>query len=169
MSFPQYSPQPAERGRPWVLIVGSVLLLVSLLMCAVGGFLGVRPLLDLADQPEQTAPQVVQLAQGDSRAVWSQTQGASCTVTGPDAAMVTDTSTGESSASWGGKSFERVMSFEADTAGDYTVSCTAPFVVGDDMSIGGIVMGTFGSMLCCFAVVILAVGLVLWLSRRRRA
>lgn len=93
-------------------------------MCAAGGFLGVRPLMDLADQPEQTAPQTVQLAQGDSRAVWSQTQGA---------------------------------------------SCTAPFVVGEDMSVGGIVMGTFGSMLCCFAVVILAVGLVLWLSRRRRA
>lgn len=169
MSFPPHSPPPATRGRPWVLIVGSVLLLISLLLCAVGGFLGVGPIMDLADQPESTAPQTVQLAQGDSRAVWSQTQGASCTVRGPDAAMVTDSSTGESSASWGGKSFERVMSFEADTAGDYTVSCTAPFVVGEDMSVGGIIMATFGSMLCCFAVVIVAVGLVLWLRRRRRA
>lgn len=159
-------PQPARRGKPWLLIIGSTLLLISLLLCAVGGFMGLGPVKELADQPEQTAPHSVQLAEGDSRAVWSQTSGTSCTVTGPSG-PVSDSSSGSSSTTWGDKSFERVMSFEADQSGDYTVSCTAPFVVGDNVSMGGIVMASIGGLLCCLSAVLVLVGFVLWLMKRR--
>jgi hypothetical protein len=165
MTYPA-APQQPTRRRPWVLIIGATLLLVALLLCSVGGFMSLGPVKDLADRPEQTAPQTVQLTQGDTRAVWSQTSGATCTVTGPGG-PVSDSSSGGSSMTWGDKTLERVMSFEADQTGDFTVSCTAPFVIGDNVSVGGIVMASIGSALCCISVVLLVVGLVLWLSRRR--
>lgn len=160
-------PQP-PKSRPWVLLVGAGMLLVALVLIIIGAFMAIGPVQDLADQPEQTAPYAVQLEQGEEAAVWSQTPGTSCTVDGPSGA-VSDTSTGDATMTWGDRTLERVMSFEAAEAGEHTVSCTAPFVVGADSPTGGILVASLGSGLCCFSVVVLVVGLVVWMVRRGRA
>lgn len=166
MTYQPAPTQPGRGGTQWLFIVGVVLLLVALLMCGIGGFTGMRPALDLADKPEQTAPQSVQLEEGESVSVWSQTSSATCTVLGPGG-PVSNSGTSEQNISLGDKEFHRVMAFDADRAGSYTVSCTAPFVVGDGIGVGGIVVAALGSGLCCLAVVLVVVGLVLWLRRRR--
>lgn len=99
-------------------------------------------------------------------AVWSETATASCTVTGP-AGAVSDSGTGDQSVTAGDKTLHRVMAFDAEQGGGYTISCTAPFVVGDNLSVGSIVMASIGGALCCLAVVVTVIGLVVWLRRRR--
>ncbi|MFX4286465.1 hypothetical protein ACQBJO_00480 [Janibacter sp. G349] len=166
MSYAMPPQQPTKRGTPWVLVTGLVILLISFVLCGIGGFAVLGQSQDLADEPMQTGAFTVTLEEGESVAVWSETESASCTVTGP-AGAVTDSGSGDQTVTAGGKTLHRVMAIDADQAGSHTITCTAPFVVGDNLSVGSIVLASIGGALCCIAVVVTVVGLVLWLRRRR--
>ncbi|MEK4242606.1 MULTISPECIES: hypothetical protein [unclassified Janibacter] len=166
MSYAMPPQQPTKRGTPWVFVTGLVILLISFVLCGIGGFSVFGQSQELADEPMQTGSYSVTLEEGESVAVWSETATASCTVTGP-AGAVSDSGTGDQSVTAGDKTLHRVMAFDAEQGGGYTISCTAPFVVGDNLSVGSIVMASIGGALCCLAVVVTVIGLVVWLRRRR--
>ncbi len=123
---------------------------------------------DLADSPEYTGSHTVTLQEGDTRAVWSSDESASCSVTGPSGS-VSDASGSTQTTSWGEEQYHRVFAIEADQAGDYTINCASPFRVGDSLSTGGFIGMGVGAGLGCLAVVLMGIGLVLWLTRRKRA
>ena len=90
------------------------------------------------------------------------------TVTGPSGS-VSDASGSTQTTSWGEEQYHRVFAIEADQAGDYTINCASPFRVGDSLSTGGFIGMGVGAGLGCLAVVLMGIGLVLWLTRRKRA
>lgn len=166
---PQYpSTPPAKGGKPWLLIVGAVLAIIAVALCCVGGFMTVGSGQDLANSPEYTGSHTVTLQEGDTRAVWSSDESASCSVTGPSGS-VSDASGSTQTTSWGEEQYHRVFAIEADQAGDYTINCASPFRVGDSLSTGGFIGMGVGAGLGCIAVVLMGIGLVLWLTRRKRA
>lgn len=163
-SMPQ---QPVRRGKPWLLISGAVLLLVSLALCGIGGFTTFSQGQDLADQPEQTGSHTVQLAADESIAVWSSSETNACSATGPGG-PVSDAASGTQNVSMGGTPLYRNMVIEADQAGDYTITCASPFVVGDSLGVGGFAALGIGSALCCLASILVIIGFVLWLIKRKK-
>lgn len=167
MSYALPDQPPAKKKTPWVLIIGGVLGLIAIVLCAVGGFLTFSPVQDLAEQPQRTGSHEVQLDEGESIGVWSEDASASCTAAGP-AGPVSDSGGSTQTVTWGDTELERVMLVEADQSGSYTISCSAPFVVGDGLPVGGVVTAALGGALCCIAVVVLVVGLVIWLTKRKR-
>lgn len=162
-AVPQQSTSPT--GKPWTLIIGGILALLALLLCCGGGLLSIGPVQDLADQPVRTGSHTVQLDEGESTGVWSESETTSCSALGPNG-PVSDSGSSTQSVTWGGKELERVMRVEADRSGSYTISCSAPFVVGEGFPVGGIVTAAVGGFLGCISLVVLVVGLALWLIKR---
>ena len=161
--------RPARKGHPWLLIIGGGLAVIALLLCGAGGIGTFSQVKGLADATPVTGPHTVQLQQGESVSVWSEVEGAAgCTATGPGGDPVGDSAVGTQSFSWGDREVHRVMKVEAAQSGDHTIMCAQPFVVGDGISVGGIVLGAAGGGLGCLAVLVLGIGLSLWLVRRKR-
>ena len=168
MSYPppQQQTPPTRRGSPVVLLIGLAIMVVAALLLVIGGFRLFSFSSDLVDKPEQTTPQTVTLEEGETIAMWSTAEYVSCTVTGP-AGEVPDRSFGDETVSWGGKELHRQRVFEAQQDGEHTISCSGPFVVGGTLPKSSMVMMSGGGVLCCPGVLVLVVGLVLWLRRRR--
>lgn len=163
---PGYAP---KKGKPWLLIVAGLVLLVSLVLCGIGALNVFSTMKDLADQPMQTGTQTVQLDEGESTDVWvDQATGGSCTATAPDGSPIRSSSTVTQDVAWGDKELTRAMTFEATQSGDHTISCTTPFVVGKGISMGGSALTFVGGALCCLGSVLAIIGLVLWLVRRKQ-
>lgn len=161
-------PQPAaRRGTPWTLIIGGVIALLAVLLCVGGGILTVGPVQDLVDQPMRTGSHVVELEEGESVGVWSEDDLATCSVTGPSG-PVDDAGGADQSVTWGDRELGRVMVVEAEESGSHTITCSAPFVVGEGFPVPGVIAMVIGGSLCCISVVVIVIGLVLWLTKRRR-
>lgn len=158
--------QPVRRGKPWLLIIGAVLLLASLALCGIGGFTTLAKGKEITDSPEYTGSHVVQIDAGDSVAVWSTDDLASCTAVGPGG-PISDSGGASQTVTWGETELERVMLVEADQSGEHTITCTSPFHLGDDLSMGGFAALGIGSLLCCLSGVLVVIGFVLWLMKRR--
>lgn len=159
-------PQPAQQGKPWTLIIGGIIAVVSLLLCCGGGFLFFGPVQDLVEQPMHNGSHVVQLEEGESTGVWSENDLASCSATGPSG-PVTDSGGASQTVTWGDTELERIMAIEADESGSYTITCSAPFVVGEGFNVPGVILSSVGGFFCCLSVVLLVVGGILWLTRRK--
>ena len=168
MSYPPayQPPQKKSRAHVWVLGIGGVLLVISLLFCAGGGFGTFNAAKDLVDQPMHHGSYTVALEDGESTSVFSEDELATCTASGPNG-PVENTAVADENVSFGDRDLHRVMAIDADGSGDYTINCTAPFVVGEGVSAVGIVAATIGGLLCCLGSVVLIVGLVIWIVRRR--
>lgn len=160
------TPQPAKRGTPWTLIIGGIIALLAVLLCCAGGFLTFGPVQDLAEQPMQTGSHVVELEEGESTGVWSENEFASCSASGPSG-PVSDSGSAGQSVTWGDTELERIMLVEAEESGSYTITCSAPFVVGDGLPTAGVVTASIGGFLCCIGTVVTVIGLVLWLVKRK--
>lgn len=162
---PGYAP---KKGKPWLLIVGGITLLLSLVLCGIGGFNVYGSMTDLTDKPMQTGSQTVALDEGETANVWARAgSGTTCSAVGPNGSTVSSDTSVSQTVSVGDKELERVMAFEATDGGDHTVTCTGDFVVGDGISVVGSVIAGIGSLLCCLGVVLGVVGLILWLVRKK--
>lgn len=164
---PAYQPPPKKsRAHLWVLGIGGVIVVLSLLLCAGGGFGTFSAAKDLIDQPMHHGSYSVSLEDGESASVFSEDELATCTASGPNG-PVEDTAVADENVTFGDRDLHRVMAFDADGSGDYTVNCSAPFVVGDGVSVVGIVVASIGGLLCCLGSVTVIIGFVVWLVRRR--
>lgn len=163
----EFPPAPAQkRGRPWLIIIGGVLVVLALLLCVVGGVTTFTGVQDLAEQEPHTGSYTIQLEEGESTGVWSEDPATSCTATGPTG-DVTDPAFGTSTVTWGDTELTKAIEVDATTTGEYTISCTSPFVVGDGFSAGSIITGVIGGAVCVLASLLLLVGVILWAVRRR--
>lgn len=160
--------QPAARaGKPWTLIIGGVVILLALLLCCGGGIPTIGYVTDLMDAPEHTGSHSVQLDEGESAAIWVEADsGTSCSVTGPSGS-VSNEGGADQTVSLNGQELERAFAFDAPADGSYAITCTGTFIVGDSMPMTTVVLMGIGGALGCIGVVVLVVGLVLWLSRRK--
>ncbi|WP_068249459.1 hypothetical protein [Janibacter corallicola] len=164
---PAYQPPPKKsRAHAWVLGIGGVLVLLSLLLCAFGGFGAFNAAKDLVDQPMHHGSYTVALEDGESTSVFSEDELATCTASGPNG-PVENTAVADENVSFGDRDLHRVMAIDADGSGDYTINCTAPFVVGEGVSVAGIVAASIGGALCCLGSVVVIIGLIIWIVRRR--
>lgn len=160
-------PQPAKRGKPWTLIIGGVLTLVALLFCLGGGIPTVSYAADLIDAPQHNGAHTVQLDEGESAAVWVEAgTGTTCSVNGPSGPVSNDGGSSQS-VNVNDRELERAFAFDAPSDGSYTISCSGTFVVGDSMPVLATVAMGIGGLLCCISVVMLIIGLVLWLNKRK--
>ncbi len=166
--YEQPAGAPAKGGRPVLLIIGGAVLLLSLLLCGIGGFRMVGGMQGLAEEPERTGSHTITAAEGDTISVWAEPDAAiSCTVDGPSGPLA-DESSASMSSTVGDRELERVMAVNATEAGDYTVSCNEPFVVATNVSMSGLWIASVGGALCCLGSVLAIVGLIVWLSRRKK-
>lgn len=160
--------RPAKKGHSWLLLIGGVLALIGLVLCGFGGFATYGHAKEIGDAPMVTGSQTVHLDEGESAAVWSEVEGNACSATGPSGAEVSDSGVGTQSLTWGDREMHRAMQVEATRTGDHTITCAMPFVVGESVSWSGVAMAVVGGGLGCLAVVLVAIGLSLWLVRRKR-
>ena len=160
--------QPAKKNRPWLLIIGGVLGLIALLLCGFGGFATYAHAKEIADATPVTGSQAVHLDEGESIAVWSEVEGNACSATEPSGAEVSDAGVGAQSVTWGDREMHRAMKVEATQAGDHTITCSLPFVVGESVSWSGVAIAVIGGGLACLSVILVVIGFVLWLMRRKR-
>lgn len=160
--------RPAKKSHPWLLIIGGVLALIALLLCGVGGIGTFSQVKGIADATPITGAHTGQVEDGESLSVWSEAEADVCTATGPDGDSVGNTAMGTQSFSWGDREVHRVMKVEAAQTGDHTITCSLPFVVGDGIFVGGIVLAVIGGGLGLLAVVPIGIWLSLWLVRRGR-
>lgn len=166
-SYPAPHAQPKKR-RPWLLIIGALIMILSAALGALGLFLGISPAAELTDEQPITGSTVINLEEGESTNVWSESVATSCTVTGPDGAPVSDSGTGTQTISLNDTSLHRVMKIEASAGGDHTVSCSNPFVLGEGISPAWLAMGPIGGLGCCLGLVLTIIGFVLWLVNRNK-
>lgn len=159
-------PHPARKKRPWLLIIGGVLAVLSLLLCFGGGFGVFSGVQDLADQQAHNGSHTVQLDEGESTGVYAENPATTCTATGPDG-PVPDSADASETVSWGDTELVRVMEVEATTTGEYTISCSDAFVVGEGLPIGSMVVAIIGGAVCVLASILLIIGVILWAVRRR--
>lgn len=61
MSYAMPPQQPTKRGTPWVFVTGLVILLISFVLCGIGGFSVFGQSQELADEPMQTGSYSVTL------------------------------------------------------------------------------------------------------------
>lgn len=159
--------QPTKRGKPWTLIIGGVLTLLALLLCCGGGIPTVGYASDLMDAPEHNGSHTVQLDEGESAAVWVEAgTGTTCSVHGPSGSVSNEGGSSQS-VNVNERELERAFAFDAPSDGSYTISCTGTFVVGDSMPMAGVIAMGLGGALCCISVIVLIIGLVLWLNKRK--
>lgn len=168
MSYqPAYQPpQKKSRAHVWVLGIGGVLVVLSLLLCAGGGFGTFNAAKELIDQPMHSGSYTVSLEDGESTSVFSENEFASCTASGPNG-PVENTAVADENVSFGDRDLHRVMAIDADGSGAYTFNCSSPFVVGQGISVVGTVVATIGGLLCCLGSVVVIVGFVIWIARRK--
>lgn len=160
-------PQPAKKGKPWTLIIGGIVALIALLLCCGGGIPLFSWASDLMDAPERTGSHSVQLDEGESVAVWVEADtGTTCSATGPGG-PVSSEGVSDQTMSVNDRELERELSFEAEESGSYTINCTGTFVVGDDLPVGGISVAAIGGALCCLSSILVIVGGILWLTKRK--
>ncbi|HIZ99118.1 MAG TPA: hypothetical protein H9805_11145 [Candidatus Janibacter merdipullorum] len=161
-------PQPAQKsGKPWTLIIGGVITLLAILLCCGGGIPMASYASDLMDAPEHQGAHTLQLDEGESAAVWTEAgAGTTCSVSGPSGS-VSNEGSAEQTLTVNGKELERTFAFDAPADGSYTVTCSGTFVVGDSMPMAAVAVMVGGGALGCLAVVLVIVGLVLWLSKRK--
>lgn len=159
---------PTKGGKPWLLVLGAVLALLAIVLCCGGGALTFSKGKAITESTEYTGSHTLALEEGDSIAVWSTDDLNVCSATGP-AGPVSDAGGASQTITWGDAEYERVMAIDATEAGDYTITCSSPFVVSDSLTnVGFIGMGV-GGLLGCLSVVLLVIGFVLWLTRRQRS
>jgi len=164
---PAYQPPPKKsRAHVWVLGIGGVIVVLSLLFCAGGGLGVFNAAKELIDQPMHHGSYTVQLDEGESTSVYSEDESATCSATGPEG-PVSDSSVANESVAFGDRDLHRVMAIDAEGSGDYTIQCSAPFVVGEGVSTVGIVLATVGGLLCALGSIVVIVGVILWIVRRR--
>lgn len=165
---PGQSGNTSKGGKPWLLISGGIIVLLSLVLCGIGGFMAVPQMQDIGEAEQITGSTTVTLEEGESTNAWVEEGSyATCSAIAPDGSSVPDASNGEQTVSWGNDSYERAFAIEAEQSGQYTISCSAPFVLGDGISTGGILVASGGGVLCCIGFLVLVIGLVLWLVRRK--
>ncbi|MBM6545065.1 hypothetical protein JNO54_02780 [Janibacter sp. YIM B02568] len=165
--MPEPGPAP-RRGKPWLLIIGGLVLLLSLVLCTVGGVMTVQAAGDLADAPVRTGSHTVVSDGSEAVTVWApKGEGTRCEVTGPSGPVTEEETTALDSVAAGDSEYEYVTGFTTDEAGDYVVSCSGPFVVSE-FSMTGAIIALVGGSLCCLGVVLAGIGLLLWLIRRKR-
>jgi hypothetical protein len=159
--------EPPRKGKPWLLIIGGLILLLSLVLCSVGGVMTAQAAGDLADQPMRTGNHTVAADSGEIVSVWAEKgAGTTCQATGPSGPVSQGDTTGLDIVA-GDSEFEQVLGFTTDQAGDYVVTCDGPFVV-TDFSMTGAIIAIVGGSLCCLGGVLAGIGLLLWLVRRKR-
>lgn len=161
-------PQPAQKaGKPWVLIIGGVTALLAVLMCCGGGIPTVSYTADLMDAPEYQGAHTLQLDEGESTAVWTESgTGTTCSVSGPSG-PVNNEGSSDQTLTVNGKDLQRTFAFDAPSDGSYTVTCSGTFIVGDSLPMAGILAMAAGGGIGCLAFVLLVVGFVLWLNKRK--
>lgn len=159
--------EPPRRGTPWLLIIGSLILLLSLVLCTVGGVMTAQAASDLADQEVRMGSHTVVAGGSEVVSVWApKDAGTTCQATGPSGPVVADQGSNLDIVA-GDSEYEHVLGFTTSEAGDYVISCTGPFVVSD-FSMTGAIIAIVGGSLCCLGVVLAGIGLILWLRRRKR-
>lgn len=158
------APQP-KSTKPKVLIAGLVTAVIAVLLCGGGAAMIYLQGKAIADAPVHQGSHTVQLEEGESTAIWSQ-RTIGCTVVGPEG-PVRDSGSSSQSVDVAGTQWERVFAIDAESAGDYEITCSGPFVTGDSVSFAGLVPAAIGAGLGCISVVVVIIGLVLWLSKRR--
>lgn len=160
--------QPApSSGKPWTLIIGGIISLLALLLCCGGGIPTVSYITDLMDAPEHNGSHSVQLDEGESAAIWVEADsGTTCSVAGPSG-PVSDEGGAEQTVELNGKELERTFAFDAPADGSYTITCSGTFIVADSMPMATVALMGIGGALCCLGVVVVAVGGVLWLTKRK--
>lgn len=160
--------EPARRGKPWLLIIGGLVLLLSLVLCSIGGLMTVRAAGDLSDEPMRTGSHTVAAQSGEVVSVWApKDAGTTCQATGPSGPVLTEGDVTGLSIEAGGSEYEQVYGFTTQAAGDYVISCDGPFVVAD-FAMTGVIVALVGGSLCCLGSVLAGIGLLMWLSRRKR-
>lgn len=166
MAFDPARPVPTKRRRPWLMIIGAVLIIIAVASAATATVLGFREAQAIESQEMDVNAQTVTLEEGDSATVYSESPDAQCTSDGPEGQR---TNTGESATKLSMGSGDRydVMTVEADASGDYSVECRAGFVVHEG-SYGWAFGFPIGCALGCLGFVLFVIGLVLWLVRRGR-
>lgn len=144
--------------------VGAVLLLLAI---GLGIWAGIRT----ADAAQDfSASEVVgsnqiislDLTAGEERTVWAESASARCSINGGALERPTTSETFSANE----KTYDRVGHFVADTDGNYTVTCNAPFTVNSFNSVGGFIGGAFGLvaaiMLGMLALLLVVIGAILW-------
>ena len=160
-------PQPAKKGKPWTLIIGGIVALIALLLCCGGGVPTVSWASDLMEAPERNGSHSVTLDEGESVAVWVEAgTGTTCSATGPGG-PVSSEGISEQTMNVNERELEREMSFEAEESGSYTITCSDTFVVGDDLPVGGAAVMAIGGAFCCLSSILIIVGGILWLTKRK--
>lgn len=162
---PTLPPQPKSSSRPTVLIIGLVTAVVAVLLC--GGGAGSFYLQGKAvqDAPVREGSHTVELESGESTAIWS-IQPNGCSVAGPDGPVIDSSSATMSVDSEDGE-IHRIFAIDATQSGSYEITCSGPFVVAESLSVGGLLPAAIGAGLGCLSIVVIIIGLVLWLVRRR--
>lgn len=165
---PPYQPAPQKKSRAhvWVLGIGAAIAIISILLCVGGGFSVFSDAKDLVDQPMHHGSHTVQLEEGETTDVYSESQMTSCTATGPNG-PVADKGVANETISMGNKELHRAMKIEAQASGDYTITCSDPFVVGEGFSVGGLFLMIASVFGCIIGSILLLVGVVIWALRRR--
>lgn len=161
-------PQSAKKpGKPWVLIIGGITALIALLFCCGGGVPTATWASDLMDAPERAGSHSVQLDKGDSVAVWVEAgSGTSCRVTGPSG-PVSNEGSSDQTMTVNDRELQREFSFDAPSDGSYMITCSGTFVVGDDLPVLGVSAMGIGGALCCLSSILVIVGGILWLTKRK--
>lgn len=173
---PQYGgqpPVPPARTKPVGWIVFAILLLIAIagVVWAVSGFRSAfdepDPLLGGELQVPADAGEVLALWRGGS-AFTGITQG--CTVIGPGETPVGLQGGGNATLSVNGRSYAVDSTFQAPTAGTYTVSCSSDVAsavfVGPPLGFGQIGAGVGGILIAVFAFIAAIVTLIVTLVRR---
>lgn len=162
---PGHASTPTRR-RPWLMIIGGVLVLLAILSWVLGTSLLTTEASDIESLDRGTDPRTVQLDAGESTQVYAESAQARCTVDGPEGRETND-GTDATRLSLGSGELYGVMTVDAEESGDHVVECTAGFVVHDQP--GGWVWLPLGCAVGCLGFVLFLVGLVLWLVRRSAA
>lgn len=156
---------PAAR-RPWLMIIGGVLVLLAVASWLLAMGLMVMEARDVEALPLETDTQTVRLEAGESTRVFSESAQARCTVDGPGGQETND-GYPVARLELGSGELHRVMTVDAEESGEYTVDCTAGFTLHAQGSAW--VALPLGCALGCVGFVVFVVGLVLWLVRRSAA
>lgn len=158
--------QTAPARRPWLMVIGGVMVLLAVASWALAMGLMIKEAHDVESLPLQTSTQTVRLDAGGSTRVFSESAQARCTVDGPGGRETND---GYPAArlELGSGELYRVMTVQADEAGEYAVDCAAGFVLHAQGAAW--VALPIGCALGCLGFVLFVVGLALWLTRRSAA
>lgn len=166
-------PGPPARTKPvgWILFVVFLLIVVAGAVWAVSGFSSAF------DEPDPLIGGELQVAAdaGEVLALWRRDGGSSgvtrqCAVTGPGGAPVSLGRGTNATLSINDRSYAVDSTFQAATAGSYTVSCSSDVAsrvfVGPPLGFGQIGAGVGGILIAVFAFIAAIVTLIVTLVRR---